>query len=74
MGFGLGPVRLGEVKGKYLGWGVLIAAISFVLISPWLPEGGVAIGHACHAGAALCGAIIAWCAKAVAPFGEPRSL
>jgi membrane associated rhomboid family serine protease len=74
IGFGIGFVRLGEVKGKYLGWGVLIAAFTFVLISPWLPEGGVAIGHACHAGAALGGAVIAWCAVAFAPVGAPRSL
>ena len=74
IGFGLGPVRLGEVKGKYLGWGVLLTAIVFVLISPWLPEGGIAIGHACHAGAAICGAIVAWSAMAVAPVGEPRPM
>lgn len=69
IGIGLGPVRLGELRGKHLGWGVLIAALTFVFISPWLPEGGIAIGHACHAGAALCGAIIAWGARAVAPVG-----
>ena len=69
IGFGLGGLRIGEVKGRYLGWGVLCASIVFAAISPWLPERGIAIGHACHAGAAVCGAVIAWAARAFAPAG-----
>lgn len=69
IGIGLGPIPLGQLRGKFLGWGVLGAALLFVLIARWLPEGGIAIGHACHAGAAVCGAFIAWGARAVAPLG-----
>lgn len=70
VGFGLASLRLGEVKGKFLGFGVLAAAIAFVLLAPMMPEGGIAIGHACHAGAALCGAAIAWAARAFAPVAQ----
>lgn len=73
IGFGLGPMRLGEVKGKHLGWGVLFASVAFLFLSRWMPEGGIAIGHACHAGAAVCGAVVAWGALAIAPIGHaPR--
>lgn len=70
VGFGFATLRLGEVKGKFLGWGVLGAALGFAFLSPWMPEGGIAIGHACHAGAAVCGAMIAWGARAVAPYSS----
>lgn len=71
VGFGFGTWRFGRVKGSHLGWGILAAAWLFVLASPFFPESGVAIGHACHAAAALAGAVIAWVARASAPFSRP---
>lgn len=70
VGFGLGSRHFGRLKGRYLGWGVLIAAWLFVLAAPFFPESGAAIGHACHAAAALAGSGIVWIARATAPVGR----
>ena len=62
---GLGPWRFGVVRGRYLGWGVLLASLGCALLGHWLPSGAMDIGHWCHAGAAVAGVLaigLAWLA------------
>ena len=62
----LGPWRFAVFRGRHLGWGVLLASALTVLLAPLLPDGGISIGHACHAGAACAGALVVGLARAIA--------
>ena len=62
----LGPLRFGQLRGRHLGWGMLAGSLLFAGIARWMPEGGIAIGHACHAGAAVAGATIVLAARLAA--------
>lgn len=61
-----GPWRFAAFHGSYLGWGVLLASIIFALFAPLLHAGDSLIGHACHAGAAITGSIVAGLGRAFA--------
>ncbi len=50
------PVPL---SAKNLGIGLLVASGLLAVAAPWLPDGGVHIGHACHFGGALAGWLMA---------------
>lgn len=50
------PVPL---SAKNLGIGLLIASGLLAIAAPWLPDGGMRIGHACHFGGALAGWLMA---------------
>jgi membrane associated rhomboid family serine protease len=59
----VGRWRLAQLHGSHLGWGVMTGALALALAAPWLPESGSAVGHACHAGAALAGGLAVWLAR-----------
>jgi len=58
--FGVGRWRLFALRGRSLGWGVLIAACLTALAARLWPNALGPVGHACHAGGALAGALVVW--------------
>ena len=58
--FGVGRWHLFTLRGRSLGWGVLVAAWLTALAARLWPAALGPVGHACHAGGALAGALVVW--------------
>ena len=64
---GIGRFHFARLRGRSLGWGMLAASILMVVWALLWPKSAGAVGHACHAGGALTGAIAVGLARMPSP-------